>query len=74
MGSQSPLIPGTQGRQLRLITGMQVNAEIHLGTLNVLEYPLSSVKKVTHEVPLSYWLKWWPEASRPKSNKMLALA
>jgi hypothetical protein len=34
---------------------MQVNAEIHLGTLNVLEYLLSPVKKVTHEVPVSYW-------------------
>jgi len=35
---------------------MQVNAEIDLGTLNVLEYLLSPVNKVTHEVPHSYWL------------------
>jgi hemolysin D len=30
----------SQGRQLRLVPGMQVNAEIHLGTRSVLEYLL----------------------------------
>jgi len=39
----------SQGRQLRLVPGMQVNAEIHLGTRTVLEYLLSPVQKVTHE-------------------------
>jgi HlyD family secretion protein len=33
----------SQGRQLRLVPGMQVNAEIHLGTRSVLEYLLSPV-------------------------------
>jgi len=28
---------------------MQVNAEIHLGTRSVLEYPLSPVQKIVHE-------------------------
>ena len=37
------------GRQLKLVPGMQVNAEIHLGTRSVLEYLLSPVQKVTHE-------------------------
>jgi len=36
----------SQGRQLRLVPGMQVNAEIHLGTRTVLEYLLSPVQKV----------------------------
>jgi HlyD family secretion protein len=39
----------SQGRQLRLVSGMQVNAEIHLGTRTVLEYLLSPVQKVAHE-------------------------
>lgn len=37
------------GRQLKLAPGMQVNAEIHLGTRSVLEYLLSPVQKITHE-------------------------
>ena len=36
----------SQGRQLRLVPGMQVNAESHLGTRTVLEYLLSPVQKV----------------------------
>jgi HlyD family secretion protein len=43
------LIPESQSRQLRLVPGMQVNAEIHLGTRTVLEYLLSPVQKVAHE-------------------------
>ena len=39
----------SQGRLLRLVPGMQVNAEIHLGTRSVLEYLLSPVQKVAHE-------------------------
>ena len=39
----------SQGRQLCLVPGMQVNAEIHLGTRTVLEYLLSPVQKVAHE-------------------------
>ncbi len=39
----------SQGRRLRLVPGMLVNAEIHLGTRSVLEYLLSPVQKVTHE-------------------------
>jgi hemolysin D len=39
----------SQGRQLRLVPGMQVNAEIHLGTRTVLEYLLSPVQKIAHE-------------------------
>jgi multidrug efflux pump subunit AcrA (membrane-fusion protein) len=39
----------SQGRQLRLVPGMQVNAEIHLRTRTVLEYLLSPVQKFTHE-------------------------
>jgi HlyD family secretion protein len=37
------------GRQLRLVPGMQVNAEIHLGTRTVLEYLLSPIQKIAHE-------------------------
>jgi HlyD family secretion protein len=37
------------GRQLRLVPGMLVNAEIHIGTRTVLEYLLSPVQKVVHE-------------------------
>ena len=39
----------SQGRQLRLVPGMLVNAEIHLGTRSVLEYLLSPVQKIAHE-------------------------
>jgi len=39
----------SQGRQLRLVPGMQVNAEIHLGTRTVSKYLLSPVQKVTRE-------------------------
>ena len=39
----------SQGRKLRLVPGMQVNAEIHLGTRSVLKYLLSPVQKVAHE-------------------------
>jgi HlyD family secretion protein len=35
--------------KLRLVPGMQVSAEIHLGTRTVLEYLLSPVQKVVHE-------------------------
>jgi HlyD family secretion protein len=35
--------------RLRLVPGMQVSAEIHLGTRTVLEYLLSPVQKVVHE-------------------------
>jgi hemolysin D len=39
----------SHGRRLRLVPGMQVSAEIHLGTRTVLEYLLSPVQKVAHE-------------------------
>ena len=39
----------SQGKYLRLVPGMQVNAEIHLGTRSVLEYLLSPVQKIAHE-------------------------
>jgi HlyD family secretion protein len=39
----------SQGRQLRLVPGMLVSAEIHIGTRTVLEYLLSPVQKVAHE-------------------------
>jgi len=42
----------SQGRQLRLVPGMQVNAEIHLGTRSFLEYLLSPVQKVARPSPL----------------------
>ncbi len=38
-----------QGQRLRLAPGMQVSAEIHLGTRSVLEYLLSPVTKAFHE-------------------------
>lgn len=38
-----------QGRRLRLVPGMLVNAEIHLGTRSVIEYLLSPIQKVAHE-------------------------
>lgn len=39
----------SHGQRLRLVPGMQVSAEIHLGTRTVLEYLLSPVLKVAHE-------------------------
>ncbi|MGH9718705.1 MAG: HlyD family type I secretion periplasmic adaptor subunit [Bryobacteraceae bacterium] len=39
----------SRGGQLRLVPGMQVSAEIHLGTRTVLEYLLSPVQKIAHE-------------------------
>jgi len=39
----------SQGKQLRLVPGMQVNAEIHLGARSVLEYLLSPDQKIAHE-------------------------
>ena len=37
------------GEKFRLAPGMQVSAEIHLGTRTVLEYLLSPVQKAFHE-------------------------
>lgn len=37
------------GKQFRIAPGMQVTAEIHLGTRTVLEYLLSPVQKIAHE-------------------------
>ncbi len=37
------------GRRHMLMPGMQVNAEIHLGTRSVMEYLLSPIQKVVHE-------------------------
>jgi membrane fusion protein, hemolysin D len=37
------------GRSYRLIPGMQLTAEVHLGTRSVLEYLLSPVRKAFHE-------------------------
>jgi HlyD family secretion protein len=39
----------SQGQRLKLVPGMLVSAEIHLGTRTVLEYLLSPVQKITHE-------------------------
>src|SRR5262245_38839980 len=39
----------SDGQRLRLVPGMLVNAEIHLGTRSVIEYLLSPVQKVAHE-------------------------
>lgn len=39
----------SQGHRHRLVAGMQVNAEIPLGTRSVLEYLLSPIQKVAHE-------------------------
>ena len=39
----------SQGQRLRLVPGMLVNAEIHLGTRSVLEYLFSPIQKVAHE-------------------------
>lgn len=37
------------GTRHLLMPGMQVNAEIHLGTRSVMEYLLSPIQKVVHE-------------------------
>jgi hemolysin D len=37
------------GQGLRLMPGMLVSAEIHLGTRSVMEYLLSPVQKISHE-------------------------
>jgi len=39
----------SQGQQLRLVPGMMVNAEIHIGSRTVLEYLFSPIQKVAHE-------------------------
>jgi hemolysin D len=39
----------SQGQRLRLVPGMLVSAEIHLGTRSLLEYLLSPLQKVAHE-------------------------
>lgn len=38
-----------QGRRLRLVSGMAVTAEVHIGTRTVLEYLLSPIQKVAAE-------------------------
>jgi len=38
-----------QGERLRLVPGMLVNAEIHLGERSVLEYLFSPIQRVAHE-------------------------
>ncbi|MFM9970456.1 MAG: hypothetical protein ACKVQK_18860 [Burkholderiales bacterium] len=38
-----------EGQQYKLAPGMQVSAEIHLGSRSVLEYLLSPVQKAFHE-------------------------
>jgi HlyD family secretion protein len=48
IGFDSGYFEGRSGK-LRLVPGMQVSAEIHLGTRTVLEYLLSPVQKVVHE-------------------------
>lgn len=39
----------SQGRQLRVVPGMRVNAVIHLGTPSFLKCLLSPVHKISHE-------------------------
>jgi HlyD family secretion protein len=39
----------SQGQRLRLVPGMLVNSEIHIGTRSALEYLLSPIQKVAHE-------------------------
>ncbi len=39
----------SQGQRLRLVPGMLVNAEIHIGSRTVLEYLFSPIQKVAHE-------------------------
>ena len=48
MGSESIDQP-EPGQEPHLVPGMQVNAEIQLGTRSDLEYLLSPVQKVAHE-------------------------
>jgi HlyD family secretion protein len=38
-----------QGQRLRLVPGMLVNAEIHIGERSVLEYLFSPIRKIAHE-------------------------
>ena len=45
----SDTLPQTSGRALRLAPGMQVSAEIHLGTRTVMEYLLSPIQKAVFE-------------------------
>ena len=40
---------GAPGQRLTLVPGMQVNAEINLGSRSVLDYLLSPVRKTVHE-------------------------
>ncbi len=40
---------GSQGKRYRLLPGMQLSAEINLGTRTVLQYLLSPVQKTLHE-------------------------
>jgi hypothetical protein len=39
----------SQGRKLRLVPGMQVSAEIHVGTHTASEFLLSPVQKIARE-------------------------
>lgn len=48
VGLKTPYLE-SDGNRYRLSPGMQVAAEIHLGTRTVLEYLLSPVRKVVHE-------------------------
>ncbi len=48
VGLKTPYLE-SDGNRYRLSPGMQVAAEIHLGTRTVLEYLLSPVRKVAHE-------------------------
>jgi HlyD family secretion protein len=45
----TPYLESADGRRRMLQPGMQVTAEIHLGTRTVLEYLLSPVQKAVHE-------------------------
>ena len=40
---------GHSDGRFMIVPGMQVNAEIHLGTRSVLEFLLSPVQEVAHE-------------------------
>lgn len=48
IGFESGYLGGRNGK-LRLVSGMQVSAEIHLGTRTVLEYLLSPIQRIAHE-------------------------
>ena len=39
----------SRGKQLRLVPGMLVSAEIHIGSRSVLEYLFSPIQKIAHE-------------------------